>query len=522
MKTWSEDNWLISLDRLLEGRRQKQALPKDSLITDGKQHKKLDIDNIDDFPELKTLLFEYIPDDDTSYTYNHPSSRLWSLAYGIAYRDDTEGVCRKRAEIFKEVLIDSFLDNYQTRIFDRIEANRQESLKSYNGRGVDPSDKSAYYEFELNKTLDEFEQELANMRKKAEGTSLVKLSLDGLSAGYDAKAVVFDVRENRVDINATSNFISGLYEQFNKSPDFAVFLRNTQKCSSFKRGLPTVKGGKSKATKTEIKYCTEEFVKNFQKKVYSIVADRFKDLPEKIYYKLQKVAKAHVTAPTYENIPAVEALHVADATDTWFKNGIGCGFVDVGESEFVPYIATKTATRSFLETCELWNPIYRADIVYLVDDPEKTYSDGTPAKRYLSVQVKSGKPHLGSGTVDSSVLDKLRGACKRLEKPKRGEEPEGGRSLTLDERKAISIVFRGLCRGGYVVTTEDWDKWVWLPDDYTPGAESLRPSSSRFSSTEKEYKTYLVFAGHTFHLRVSKADKKAPRNEGKIWLDLVS
>lgn len=512
MKTWSEDNWFTRLDRLFE--KGKLSLPKHSTDTDKVNFKKLDIDNIDEFPKLKELLFslvsltESIPMDFTKLGF-----RLFSLVYGIAYRDDKEGVCKRRAEIFKEVLIDSFLDNCRAKYLDPVE----EYIKAHNSEDTNPSDLDPY-KVRLGMTLDEFEENLAHMRERVEELEPQKLSLDGKSADVNSKSVIFDVRKGIVCINATSSLISELYGSYRKPAKFVKWLAEEYGCSSFRRGLPAAEGGESESQKVEKDYCTAEFVETFQENVYPVVMGYFKDLPERIYHKLQRISKAHIVTPARGDTPAVEALHTATATAQWFKDDIGCVFVNEEPYNTPPRVSSSTAVRTLKETYKLWNPIYRADVVYLVDDPEKSYSDGTPAKKYLSVQVKNGKSHLGEGTVDDIVLTKLRSACKKVEKP---EEEAAGKApgLTTEEQLAIQTVFRGLCRGGYIVTNKSWDDWIWLPSDYS-GIEPLRLGKRR-PSTPTEYNPWLKYSNHTFRLRVSKESTKDPEDEYDVYLDLI-
>lgn len=502
MKTWLEDNWFNKIDRLLE-REKLRELPPRYLTTSGDEHEKLDVDNLTEFPELMNFLFFDANIGDYYDPADYPDHRLEYLVGGIGYRDDERGECRHRAEIFKNFLIDTFIDNYTSRKLSPVEREWQEAVKTENGEAL--VDKATFFKRYYGISLEEFNQRIEDIRTAAERRELEKLSKDAQSVGYDTRAIIFDVRLSFVSINTTSNFLQEAYKKSNKGKSFATFLKNRFECSSFRTGITATEGGKADSEKAEDKYTIDESLQRFQKDVYPLIKDHFRDLSEDWYRKLQKAAVDLTYAPAFEDTPAIEALKVARTTAVWFKNQIGCNF-EAQDRRFI--IRTDKGIRHRLsDTVELWNPLYRADAVYLIDSDKDFYSDGTPAKRYISVQVKSGKSNfVGSGAAYGLILKNLQSYGKKMNITERVNNPALERAeITKDERIVVRGVFLSLCRGGYAITRDSWESWSWLPDDYMN-----EPLEYDFldDSNASDYYIRFKYVGHYYKLRVAKPDKE--------------
>ena len=511
MKTWLEDNWFARLDRLFEkGKLLDYPLdnPEDAK-GDGDNYKMLDVDNLTDFPKLMKLLFVEADMGDYYDFSDHPGNRLGRLVRSIYYRDDEKGDCRQRAEIFKSFLIDTFIDFYRSEKLDPKERKWQEEASAEDRE--DLAKKNAFFKRDLGKTVEEAYQELDNIRHKAEEYEPKKLSKDAQSVSYDTRAILFDVRPDFIAINTTSNIIRDAFRKFEKPKEFVTRLKHNYKCSSFRTGIAAIKGGRAEWEQVEDKYLTIENLVQFQNNVYPLVKDHFRPLPEATYYQLKKRSKIRVSVPSSKNAPAVEALKVARITEQWFKNRIGCTF-----EERDGRIVIRTDgddVHSLADTQKLWDPLYRADAVYLIDSDRDFYSDGTPSKFYVSVQVKSQENNFGgSGAAQGRVLEVLQSYGKKMNRKDREtfEKPDLEAKPTQREIKVAKVVFRCLCRGGYIVTrynskTKDsWENWYWLPDDYVN--EPLY-TGEYDESNGTNYYIRFTYAGHHWKLRVAKPDK---------------
>ena len=526
MKTWSEDNWFTRLDRLFEkGKLLDYPLdnPEDAK-GDGDNYKMLDIDNLTDFPKLMKLLFVEADMGDYYDFSNHPENRLGRLVRSIYYRDDEKGDCRQRAEIFKSFLIDTFIDFYRSEKLDPKERKWQEEASAEDRE--DLAKKNAFFKRDLGKTVEEAYQELDNIRHKAEEYEPKKLSKDAQSVSYDTRAILFDVRPDFIAINTTSNIIRDAFRKFEKPKEFVTRLKHNYKCSSFRTGITAIKGGKAKWEIAENKYLTVESLVQFQNNVYPLVRDHFRPLPEDTYRLLRKQSEIRASVPSSKNAPAVEALKVARITEQWFKNRIGCIFEE--RDGRVVIKTMQDDVRSVADTQKLWDPLYRADVVYLVDSDGDLYSDGTPAKLYISVQVKSGESNFGgSGEAWGKVLRALQGYGKKMNSKDRKtfKNPALEAKPTQSEISVITKVFRNLCRGGYIVVRyspkikDSWENWFWLPDDYEH--EPLRKGDYDDSKGENYYARF-IYAGHHWKLRIPKPDKSGgPMNDIKLEPDYI-
>lgn len=526
MITWLEDNWFARLDRLFEkGKLLNYPLDNpDDAKGDGDNYEMLDVDNLTDFPKLMELLFVEADMGDY-YDFNeHPENRLGRLVGSIYYRDDEKGECRQRAEIFKSFLVDTFINFYKSEKIDPKEQRWQKEAKAEDRE--DPAKKNSFFKTRFGKTVEEVYQELDNMRRRAEECELRKIPKDAQSVDYDTRAILFDVRPDFIAINTTSNIIRDAFRKFEKPKEFVTRLKHNYKCSSFRTGITAIKGGRANWEIAEDSYITVRNLEQFQDNVYPLVKDHFRVLPEAIYRQFQKRLKAHVSVPPSKNAPAMEALKVARITEQWFKNRIGCIFEERDGKIVIRTL--QGDVRSIADTQELWDPLYRADAIYLIDSDEDLYSDGTPAKLYISVQVKSGESNFGgSGEAWGKVLKALQGYGKKMhsEDRKTFKNPALEARPTQSEINAVTKVFRNLCRGGYIVTrynskTKDsWGNWFWLPDDYEH--EPLRKGDYDDSKGDNYY-TRFIYAGHHWKLRIPKPDKSGgPMNDIKLEPDYI-
>ena len=525
MTTWLEDNWFNRLDRLFEKEKLLDyPLRNPDAKGDGNNYKMLDVDNLADFPELMELFFVEADMGDF-YDFNeHPENRLGRLVRSIYYRDDEKGECRQRAEIFKSCLIDTFIDFYKSKTLDPVEQRWQKEAKAEDRE--DPVKKNSFFKTKLGKTVEEIYQELDNVRRRAEECELRKIPKDAQSVNHDTRAILFDVRPDFIAINTTSNIIRDEFGKYRKRKDFVTTLKHNYTCSSFRTGIVAVEGGKANWEIAEDSYITVRNLEQFQNNVYSLVKDHFRVLPEAIYRQFQKRLKAYVSVPPSKNAPAMEALKVARITEQWFKNRIGCIFEE--RDGRVVIRTMQDDVRSIADTQELWDPLYRADAVYLIDSDGDLYSDGTPAKLYISVQVKSGESNFGgSGEAWGKVLKALQGYGKKMnsEDRKTFKNPALEARPTQVEINVVTKVFRNLCRGGYIVarynskTKDSWENWFWLPDDYEH--EPLRKGDYDDSKGENYY-TRFIYAGHHWKLRIPKPGKSGgPMNDIKLEPDYI-
>ena len=526
MKTWKENNWFARLDRLFEkGKLLDYPLDNpDDAKGDGDDYEMLDVDNLTDFPKLMELLFVKADMGDY-YDFNeHPENRLGRLVGTIGYRDDEKGECRQRAEIFKSFLVDTFINFYKSEKIDPKEQRWQKEAKAEDRE--DPAKKNSFFKTRFGKTVEEVYQELDNMRRRAEECELRKIPKDAQSVDHDTRAILFDVRPDFIAINTTSNIIRDAFRKFEKPKEFVTRLKHNYKCSSFRTGITAIKGGRAKWEIAEDKYLTVENLVQFQDSVYPLVKDHFRLLPEAIYYQLRKRSKIRMSVPSSKNAPAVESLKVARITEQWFKNRIGCIFEE--RDGRVVIKTMQDDVRSVADTQKLWDPLYRADVVYLIDSDGDLYSDGTPAKLYVSVQVKSGESNFGgSGEAWGKVLRALQGYGKKMnsEDRKTFKNPALEAKPTQSEINVVTKVFRNLCRGGYIVarynpkTKDSWENWFWLPDDYEH--EPLRKGDYDDSKGENYY-TRFIYAGHHWKLRIPKPDKSGgPTNDIKLEPDYI-
>ena len=108
----------------------------------------------------------------------------------------------------------------------------------------------------------------------------------------------------------------------------------------------------------------------------------------------------------------VMAVRAADYTSGLFNSRLG-GTLILDDSNNLLLKRRKSSLLTPQQAKAMWKNYYKADVLYLYDHPTETYSDGTPAKTYIPVQVKwvpsrVGKSaQLGHMNADARLLRSL-------------------------------------------------------------------------------------------------------------------
>lgn len=324
---------------------------------------------------------------------------------------------------------------------------------------VDPADRDFYIDFAKHTLLSAKDIETAKRAIIAEA-KVVNIGDDKVyAARYSSSesnyyyTALFDVRDKEVCINVACDYIqksSGLLDM-KKAPE----ARDTYKCASFVVGIPNIREGLTDPIRAEIRNYKESRVKKFQQNIYPLVAEMFKPLSEQEYSRLLSKAAAgsHHIHAAYADAPAIETLRVAAYTADQFKKVIGCNFglaKDPQGNLVLGIVNDNGEKHLYAETIRDWNSLFRADILYLIDDPSHRYSNGLPAKKYLSVQVKDGQSFLGSGKLFPKMRQKL---VDYYNNPDPATED------------LCTQLLKALIRGDYLLINDTTGEWSYLPHD---------------------------------------------------------
>ena len=512
MKTWKENNWLLKLSRLDELcgssiSRIRESAPEGWLEGKPDKPKYLTIDNLDEFRKFFLALVRM--------SYTDPkgtSDPSWEVPIDTFEKDMRELVktisirpgVESEAEYFYDNLLQLYFDGFDKSMREYLEkaikvdlenAESTSSYRRYIGSKLDPYNPQTYeelYYIPWHRRLEELYSELRN-------TPLRRIKADSYTQfTQEYKDTFFDIRLNDKDeciinINIQCNYALKRLARPNTTSDERYnVLTNDYGILNFVRSMPASKGGESTGGKKEIKFCSKEFVEDFQKDVFSNVIDYFKPLSEEHYLQLKSGASIDVTYPEHADAPAVEVLRIAKFTKDLYTTALG-GKITVRETqEGNKEIVLKTGRKIITvdDAMDLWDRYYKADVAYIIDDPNSSYSDGTPAKLGLPIQVKylGGSVKVGSRPIDSAAIDYFVDVFS--EKPPRFNGN-------------FSRFMKLLLFGDYLLATNTWEDYVYLPLDlknskYTYGSNFARTKSG----TGKEYTLRVAAQGKKLKLRI--------------------
>ena len=316
----------------------------------------------------------------------------------------------------------------------------------------------------------------------------------------DEKKILFDFRKEEICINTDCNLI-GVYL---KKPDEGY--RKGYKCDAFVKGLPSL--GDSDSVVTERMLCSAQSALQFNSLCEQLKIDKnmFTNiLPEDVYSGLLEhpvylAEDAHFKDPddefsddrvtdinTFEGynkskLPAM-AVRAAEYTAGLFSSKLG-GMLILDDNNNLFLKKGKTLL-TLQQARAMWRDYYKADVLYLYDHPTKTYSDGTPAKTYIPVQVKYVPTY---GISDTAVIGKSAqlGHMKANARLLKGLVKPALIGMTAQDRDNLAAqVASFLLYGNYFLVTNSWKRWCYLPM-----SEDLYKREYKFIKTtgEKEYK----------------------------------
>lgn len=503
MTTWLEDNWFNRLDKMFRTGHLTEKLTElekggvpDSVI-------RLTPDNVESFKKLWREYFKiYIdipdkptPNDPTAgnsldYRYREFVKILSELSGRIAARPKAKEA--GAARVFYENLLECATSMYLSDAREQIEAARKcnlEDLKRDEKQGAYDPKRRSYLE---NKEayMDRWYTPLRDRLEALKGDLLEK-EVQSISADEYTKKEYpgllgfhFDVRNTKnakefiVNIIPENAFAGNLTYKAKTIDE----LKKEFKCLTFTNSLKETEDGLNNGGRTELAYCSESFIRDFQKDVFGLVKDRFVPLSEEMYRMFKKHAsyRGYCSALEETGAPSIEALRVGEFTEDAFKDALG-GKVAVVDKQLV---ATHNdfimSPRKFKQNWEWW---YKADVLYI-------YSTEEDGSRYcLPIQVKYKKSN-GNVLIDKKDVDVSlrRYLCN---------------ASNIDTN--ASRVAALLLGGDYVLTIDNWNRWVYLP--FT--SEVFQFKSRDKSGDNKEAKLNLNIAGWDMILRIPKPTHKA-------------
>ena len=499
MKTWLEDNWFTRLDKMFRVNHLAENLTK--LENDGvpKSPISLTPDNVESFKKLWREYFKIFINIPDKATPNNPTAgelsnriyynfveKLRELSGKIAARPKAKESGAARA--FFENLVDCAISMFLSDAREQIKATRRcnlDYLEEERKRGTYDSERYDYLKNEeaymnkwyapLKDRLEALKREVlekevqsitANEYTKEEYSILLGLHFDVRNIKNASEFIVNIIPENAF---ANNEFIS-------KNPKD---LKKEFGCTTFTNSLKATEDGFNHGTYTEVRYCSEEFIKDFQKNVFNLVKDYFVPLSEELYKVFKKHAPQQGYCPAFEETraPSIEALRVGTFTDKVFSDTLG-GKVTIANKQIVAtHRDNFMSPREFKQAWKWW---YKADVLYIYNVEEN-------GSRYcLPIQVKYKKGN-SNVKVDDKEVDSL------LRKPLCD-------SSNIDNSARITALL--LLGGDYVLTIDSWEKWVYLP--FT--AEAVRFEKRDKAGDNKEAKIELNVAGWNMTLRVPKPE----------------
>ena len=287
------------------------------------------------------------------------------------------------------------------------------------------------------------------------------------------KNILFDFRKEEICINTDSNYTVTYLGKPGEG------YRKKYKCDAFIKGLPSL--GDSTSVYVERTICSfrSALYFNLLCKQSKIDKSFFNDtLPEEVYsglleHPIYLAGDASFRNPddefsdnritdvnTFEGyikstgLP-VMAVRAADYTSGLFNSRLGGTLILDGSNNLL-LKRRKSSLLTPQQAKAMWKNYYKADVLYLYDHPTETYSDGTPAKTYIPVQVKwvpsrVGKSaQLGHMNADARLLRSL-------------IKPESVGMTVQDRDDLVAQIASLLLYGDYFLVVNSWDRWCYLP-----------------------------------------------------------
>lgn len=503
MKTWKEDNWLSRLDKMFRTSYLTERLTKlekggvpDSAI-------RLTPDNVESFKKLWREYFKIYIDIPDKPTPNNPTAGN-SLDYRyiefVKILNELSGKIAARpkareagaARVFYENLVECAISMYLSDAREQIEATRKcnlEDLKKDEEQGTHDPKRRSYLENEesymdrwytpLRDRLEALKRDL--LEKEVQSISADEYTQEkypGLLGFHFDVRNVKKAREFIVNIIPKNAFAGNLTYKAKTIGE----LEKEFKCATFTNSLKETEDGFNNGGRTELAYCSESFIRDFQKDVFSLVKDHFVPLSEEMYRMFKRHAsyQGYCSALEEAGAPSIEALRVGKFTEDAFKDALGGKIAVVDKQLVATHNDFIMSPRKFKQNWEWW---YKADVLYI-------YSAEDGKSRYcLPIQVKY-KESNNNVLIDKKDIDVSlrRYLCN---------------ASNIDTN--ASRVAALLLGGDYVLTIDSWKKWVYLP--FT--LETFQYKNRDKSGDNKETKLNLNIAGWDMILRVPKPTHKS-------------
>ena len=351
----------------------------------------------------------------------------------------------------------------------------------------------------------------------------------------EAKTTLFDFRKEEICIN--SDYLGKTSKA----------CRDYFKCDAFVKGLPSL--GDSASVVTERWLCSGRSAMHFTALCKQLKVDKnlFNDiLPEDVYSEL-------IAHPVYlrtdsgfkkpddefrddrvvdinmfeeyvnkSGLP-IMAVRAADYTSSLFNSVLG-GTLVLDKNNNLLLKRRKAGLITPQQAKAAWRNYYKADVLYLYDHPTETYSDGTPAKTYVPIQVKH---------VPTDVHTKLPRASKSVQMGhmnanarllKALVDPKSVGMTEQDRNGLMAQVASLLLYGDYFLVTNSWDIWCYLPlsEDTFRRDYNLTKTSGGKEYTEK----FKISFGNSENMgaadiKLRVANRLKSNEDGRIVLELI-
>ena len=351
----------------------------------------------------------------------------------------------------------------------------------------------------------------------------------------EAKTTLFDFRKEEICIN--SDYLGKTSKA----------CRDYFKCDAFVKGLPSL--GDSASVITERWLCSGRSAMHFTALCKQLKIDKnlFNDiLPEDVYSEL-------IAHPVYlrtdsgfkqpddefrddrvvdinmfeeyvnkSGLPTM-AVRAADCTSSLFNSVLG-GTLVLDKDNNLLLKRRKAGLITPQQAKAAWRNYYKADVLYLYDHPTETYSDGTPAKTYIPIQVKY---------VPTDMYTKLPRASKSVQMGhmnanarllKALVDPKSVGMTEQDRNELMAQVASLLLYGDYFLVTNSWDIWCYLPlsEDTFRRDYNLTKTSGGKEYTEK----FKISFGNSENMgaadiKLRVANRLKSNEDGRIVLELI-
>ena len=351
----------------------------------------------------------------------------------------------------------------------------------------------------------------------------------------EAKTTLFDFRKEEICIN--SDYLGKTSKA----------CRDYFKCDAFVKGLPSL--GDSASVITERWLCSGRSAMHFTALCKQLKIDKnlFNDiLPEDVYSEL-------IAHPVYlrtdsgfkkpddefrddrvvdinmfeeyvnkSGLPTM-AVRAADCTSSLFNSVLG-GTLVLDKDNNLLLKRRKAGLITPQQAKAAWRNYYKADVLYLYDHPTETYSDGTPAKTYIPIQVKY---------VPTDMYTKLPRASKSVQMGhmnanarllKALVDPKSVGMTEQDRNELMAQVASLLLYGDYFLVTNSWDIWCYLPlsEDTFRRGYNLTETSGGKEYTEK----FKISFGNSENMgaadiKLRVANRLKSNEDGRIVLELI-